>query len=131
MTTLLKLWRPLCYLQFFSLLAIYTLLGLTPNPGSMVPMYSDWLMHFTGYVVAGISISFTWPQWHWRYRAMFVVVFSIFIEIGQHFMPPRTFSVTDILANGSGVLTGIGLFYVLRRIAPRPLLRFFSSTPLL
>jgi len=127
MPLLLAVWRPLCYLQFAVMLIIFTVLGLTPAPGNYVPMYNDWLMHFTGYVAAGISISFTFPRTPWFNRALFLVVFSIGIEIGQHFMPPRTFSLMDIVANTSGVLTGLGIFWCLKRLAPASLLPFFNG----
>lgn len=109
------LWRLLCVAQFYSLLAIYTYLGLTPHPEASVPVFNDLLMHFAGYSVAAISISFarpTWPMWQ---RAAFLIVYSIAIEIGQHFNPPRTFSGMDILANGGGVLLGLMIVALLEK----------------
>ncbi|WP_202987675.1 VanZ family protein [Cellvibrio polysaccharolyticus] len=127
MNLLLRIWPLVCYLQFLAMLIIYTVLGLTPSPGNMVPMYNDLLMHFTGYLVAGISISFLWPRWHWGYRALILLVYSIAIEVAQHFMPPRTFSFLDILANGSGILAGLLVFHILQRFAPAVLQPFFHS----
>lgn len=118
MESVLKVWRPLCHLQFWVMLAIYTVLGLSSNPGSMVPVFNDLLMHFCGYLVAGISISFAWPRMPYWQRAVFLLGYSIAIEIGQHFLPPRTFSALDILANFSGIVAGLGLFIVLKSIAP-------------
>ncbi|MGB3610846.1 MAG: VanZ family protein [Cellvibrio sp.] len=118
MKLLLSIWRPLCHVQFWIMIAIYTVLGLSSNPGSMVPVFNDLLMHFWGYLVAGISISFAWPRAPYWQRAAFLLGYSIAIEIAQHFMPPRTFSGMDILANFSGILVGLGLFVLLKRIAP-------------
>ena len=89
-------WRLMCVVQFYILLGIYTYLGLTPHPE-----------HFAGYCVAAVSISFARPLWPLWQRAVFLLAYSVFIEIGQHFNPPRTFSGMDILANGSGVLMGL------------------------
>ena len=90
------IWRALCLIQFFILLVIFTYLGLTPSPEDSVPMFNDKLMHCSGYFAAGISISFAFPLRAFWQRAAFLILFSIGIEIGQHFMPPRTFDVYDI-----------------------------------
>jgi VanZ family protein len=119
MKFILKIWRPLCYLQFTVMLVIYTVLGLTRNTADMVPAYNDLVMHFTGYVIAGISISFAWPRTNYWQRALFLLMYSIAIEIGQHFLPPRTFSWLDILANLSGVIVGLLLFVLLKKISPQ------------
>ena len=122
------LWRLLCVAQFYSLLAIYTYLGLTPHPENSIPVFNDLLMHFAGYGVAAISISFarpTWPMWQ---RAVFLIVYSIAIEIVQHFNPPRTFSVMDILANGGGILLGLMIVALLEKtISPFAKLLYWKT----
>ncbi len=101
------LWRPLCFLQFFIVLAAFTYLGLTPSPENSVPMFNDKLMHCMGYFLGGISISFAFPRWKFSLRAAFLIIYSVAIEIGQHLMPPRTFDVYDIIANSAGVILGL------------------------
>lgn len=101
------IWRPLCLLQFCLLLVAFTYLGLTPSPENSVPMFNDKLMHCSGYFVAAISISFAFPRWAFLQRTAFLIIYSIGIEIGQHFMPPRTFDVYDICANSTGVILGL------------------------
>lgn len=126
MNWLLSIWRPLCHIQFWIMLGIYTVLGLSSNPGTMVPVFNDLLMHFLGYFVAGISISFAWPNTHYWQRALFLLCYSIAIEIGQHFMPPRTFSTWDIVANFSGIVAGLIFFTLSKQFAPtwaKPFLR--------
>jgi VanZ family protein len=105
------LWRPLCVAQFLILLAAFIYLGLTPSPENSIPMFNDKLMHLTGYFIASGSISFAFPLWKLWQRASFLILFSIGIEILQHFMPPRTFDIIDIGANSSGVT--LGLLWVL------------------
>jgi VanZ family protein len=100
-------WRPLCLAQFLLLLMLFTWLGLTGNPSEHIPMYNDKLMHFSGYFIAGFSISFAFPRWLLWQRALFLITFSIGIEIGQHFLPPRTFDLLDIVANSAGVMAGL------------------------
>lgn len=112
------MWRLLCVTQFYTLLVLYTYLGLTPHPETSVPMFNDLLMHFCGYVVAGLSVSFARPHWPVWQRAALLIGYSIAIELAQHFNPPRTFSGMDILANASGVLLGLGIISALERYWP-------------
>lgn len=122
------LWRFLCVVQFYSLLVFYTYLGLTPHPENSVPVFNDLLMHFAGYWVAAFSISFARPTWPFWQRAAFLIVYSIAIEIGQYFNPPRTFSGMDILANGSGVLLGLTIVIVLEKaISPFAKLLYWKT----
>ena len=94
-------------IQFYCLIAIYTYFGLTPHPEAIVGNFNDLLMHFVGYFVAAFSITAARPQWPWWQRALILIVYSIAIEIAQHFNPPRTFSLSDIVANSAGVLLGL------------------------
>ena len=108
-------WRLLCVAQFYCLLAIYTYLGLTPHPENSVPVFNDLLMHFAGYVIAGISISFARPLWPIWQRAVLLIAYSFAIEIGQYFNPPRTFSLSDMLANSVGVILGLAIIFLLQK----------------
>ncbi|HSC68538.1 MAG TPA: VanZ family protein [Cellvibrio sp.] len=112
------LWRSLCMLQFYILLVIYTYLGITPHPENSVPVFNDLLMHFAGYTVAAISISFARPTWALWHRAAFLIIYSVAIEIAQHFNPPRTFSGADIVANSCGVLLGLAAIVLLLKYVP-------------
>lgn len=111
-------WRVLCVTQFCSLLVIYTYLGLTPHPEKSVPVFNDLLMHFVGYAVAAISISFARPRWPYWQQALLLVLYSITIEIAQHFNPPRTFSGADIIANATGVILGLSLIFAGKKYFP-------------
>ncbi|WP_049629277.1 VanZ family protein [Cellvibrio sp. pealriver] len=123
-------WRLLCVAQFYCLLAIYTYLGLTPHPENSVPVFNDLLMHFAGYVIAGISISFARPLWPIWQRAVLLIAYSFAIEIGQYFNPPRTFSLSDMLANSGGVLVGLVIVLVLQKYVPVFSKLLYWNTPL-
>lgn len=109
------IWRPLCLFQFAILIIAFTYLGLTPHPEDSVPMFNDKLMHCSGYFIAAISISFALPLWAFWQRAAFLIIYSIGIEIGQHFMPPRTFDLYDICANSTGVVLGLLFVFILSK----------------
>jgi len=109
------IWRPFCLLQFCILLVAFTYLGLTPSPENSIPMFNDKLMHCSGYFIAAISISFAFPRWTFLQRAAFLITYSIGIEIGQLFMPPRTCDFYDVCANSTGVLLGLSLVLLLTK----------------
>ncbi len=111
-------WRPLCRWQFALLLVAYTYFGLTTSSGPHIPQYNDKLMHFLGYGVAGLSITAALPGWPVWQRLMVLVAYSTGIEAVQHFLPPRTFSLGDILANVTGAVLGLASAEVARRLAP-------------
>lgn len=119
MRAIARAWRPLCVLQFALLLIVYTVLSLTSSPGDHVPVYNDKVMHFVGYLVAGLSITFALPDRAIWQRWLVLAVYSSGIEVAQHFMPPRTFSWLDILANITGAAIGLLLMELARRWAPR------------
>lgn len=119
-----KLWRPACVIQFLILLGIYTLLGLASAPQETVGHYNDKLMHFTGYLVAGISISMAWPLSLWWHRALFLLTYSTAIECLQYFLPTRSFSLLDIVANTSGLLLGLVIFELFKAWAPEKIRRW-------
>lgn len=111
-------WRPLCRWQLALLLLLYTYLGLTSSSGPHMPQYNDKLMHFLGYGVAGLSITAALPGWPVWQRLLALLVYSTGIEVLQHFMPPRTFSLGDMLANVTGALLGLISAETARRLAP-------------
>ena len=102
-------WRGLCVGQFILLLLLYTYLSLTGTPGDHVPLYNDKLMHFVGYMLAGLSISAAAPNWPLMNKWLFLLCYSSLIEMLQHWVPVREFSLGDVLANGLGAGLGVGL----------------------
>ncbi len=119
MTTLLeKLWRPACVVQFLALLVVFTLLGLASAPQETVGNYNDKLMHFTGYLIAGLSISLAWRRSLWSHRACFLLAYSTAIECLQYFLPTRSFSLLDIVANTAGLFLGLIIYELLKTWAP-------------
>lgn len=104
---------------------LYTYLGTVEIPSSVAASYNDLVAHALGYVVLTAVAIFAFPQKRWFLRlALACFMYSILIECIQYFLPYRSFSLLDILANGSGVLVGLWLanvcWPVIRRIYQLP-----------
>lgn len=126
---MIRLYQQAKYWQFFVMLALYTWAGLSANPGKTLTSANDLVLHFTGYVIAGIAIGLHRPGLAFGWQFVCLFGYSFAIECLQHLLPYRTFDLLDLLANGTGVLTGLVLYrwpvkaidaWFCRLIAPSP-----------
>ena len=51
--------------------------------------------------------------------SLLMIALGMGLEFGQHFIPEREFSISDIMANNLGVILGIVFGMALRRFYPR------------
>ncbi len=92
--------------------AAYTLLtawlSLTPATGS-APLW-DKPLHMAAYliyVLLGTPLCRKPAHLYWMAAGIFI--YSGLMELGQHFVPGRSMSFADLLANGFGVALGVAL----------------------
>jgi len=107
-----SIWRRFCVTQFFVMLAVYIGFGIAKNPAASIGSYNDLWMHFSGYLVAGISIGLAFGNRSaiWRFSVLFL--FSTAIECVQYTLPWRSFELRDIAANSAGTLVGLLLWWL-------------------
>lgn len=99
---------------FWGWLISLTVLSLVPSSGIPVKV-SDKLLHYIAYFVTS-----AWVCLAFRQRKLFsiflcsafIFLYSIGIEIAQHFTPDREFSLQDIIANLSGILSFVFIYTV-------------------
>ncbi len=102
--------------QFWLFLLFCSYLSLTPAPPTVMLSVSDKLLHSVGYMVLYSSCSIAYPLATLTMRKLTLLfVSSILIEVFQHFIPNRGFSLLDILANASGLILGLILVAGLTR----------------
>ncbi len=97
-------------IQLVFLLLMYLYLGTVKIPANIAASVNDLLAHGLGYAVLMCSGLFAFP--YRRYCAVLFLGFlgfSFLIEVIQYFLPYRSFSLIDMLANASGLLVGLGL----------------------
>jgi VanZ family protein len=111
--------KPLGILQFWLFLLFCSYMSLTPAPPSAVLTVSDKLLHAVGYLALYLSCTLAYPlAAHLLPRLCSLLGYSILIEILQHFIPNRGFSLLDILANAVGLLLGVGVAQIFKRCLP-------------
>ena len=68
----------------------------------LVLVYPDKTLHVIGYAGFTLVAILSWPQ-HIYKMSVFVFIFSIVVEIFQHWHPTRGFHINDIAANAIGI----------------------------
>jgi len=99
------------YLQFWLLLFGCLMLSLMPQPPEAFDLASDKLWHALAYLVLYLSCRCAYRQ-RLGHASCFALLlgFSLLIEVLQHFVPNREFSLLDMLANAAGL--GLGIIMV-------------------
>ncbi len=72
---------------------------------------NDKLEHAFAFFVLYILLRKTWESRSFFRLAVYVFLYGLFIELVQYFLPYRTFSFFDIVANSIGIFAGITFWY--------------------
>lgn len=110
-------------LVFFAVLALGLYLGMSPSPP---PTAYSW--QASGYHAGGIFaltlLSFTaFPRWRWWFRAIFMTLVGVAVELVQSLHPTRSPDWSDILANSSGLAAGLLVIAIYLLVRQRALSR--------
>lgn len=111
-----KVPRILRVLQFWLFLLYCTYLSLTPSPHEvLIESFSDKFLHFTGYLLLLVSLDLAYrPQRSLPIKIAVLLGYSLLIECAQSLISNRSFSIGDLFANLTGLLTAWLLMVVLR-----------------
>lgn len=93
--------------QFVVLTGYVTWLYLVPEPGGVFDFFWDKLLHVLSWLVLCLSLRLAFPFQKFIWPVLWLFVYSILVEAVQYFMPPRQFSMLDVLANGVGILLAL------------------------
>lgn len=93
--------------QFVLVLMFYFWLGVAHVPEIINENYNDLMLHATGYTLSVFSAYLCNQRIERMWKMLLLLwCFSFAVEIVQHFLPWRSFSLLDLMANGSGILAG-------------------------
>ncbi len=111
--------RTLVRALFALTLAVVTVLAFIPLDHPPVSG-NDKLNHVAAFaVLATLAIGAfpNAPPWRWILPGL--LGYGLFIEVTQHFLPWRTFSIADLAADLVGILGALGLWSILGRVQDR------------
>ena len=99
------------------LCAVVAIAALTPADSAPTMTPSDKIDHFLAFAALAGAGALSMPD---RLRSLLIVAttmlaFGAGIEWGQTFVPGRFGDMADVLADGVGVLLGLGAVWLLRR----------------
>jgi len=102
---------------FYTTLLIITILAFLPDYDALPPIvsFSDILNHTLAFVVLFLLLKAAHPQLALKYLFILLVIYAIFIEVVQYFLPTRFASFSDILAD----ITGLFIGYLFSRLVLR------------
>jgi VanZ family protein len=107
--------RIIRHLQFWILLLACLWLSLISNPPGVFELASDKAWHTLAYLVLSLSSCIAYRKPPAPFVRFFLLLgFSFMIEVLQHFVPNRQFSLLDLVANAAGLLIGMMVYRLLR-----------------
>jgi VanZ family protein len=103
--------------QFWLLLAVVTVASLYPLPQGSLHGGTDKILHLLTYLFLFISLDFALTPGR-RLLAKFTLLLfcSWLIEVAQYYLPARKYSMADLLANFIGLVLGLGVVLLLKKM---------------
>jgi VanZ family protein len=98
---------------YICLVAILFLATTTTVHIELVESMWDKANHFTAFFVLYILLSFGYKSLRVWHKVVVLVGYGVFIEILQSFLPPRSASLFDILADCIGIGIGVVVVYMI------------------
>jgi len=99
-------------------LAIVTYLATTTLEFTVVSSIYDKINHFVSFFVLALLLDFSFPNFNFnRFKIILLITYGFSLEMIQHFLPHRMFSLLDVVADIVG-LAGYGLLIPLIKNIP-------------
>lgn len=99
-------------------LAIVTYLATTTLEFTVVSYIYDMINHFIAFFVLALLLDFSFPDFNFNMlKIILLITYGFSLEIIQHFLPHRMFSLIDVVADIVG-LAGYGVLIPLIKNIP-------------
>ena len=99
-------------------LAIVTYLATTALEFTVVSSIYDKINHFIAFFVLALLLDFSFPNFNFNmFKIILLITYGFSLEMIQHFLPHKMFSLVDVLADIVG-LAGYGLLIPLIKNIP-------------
>ncbi len=107
-------------LSLFVCLVCIEYLATTSRHLGINEQFSDKTNHFLAFFVLYILLSLSYEKLSTLKAFALLLLFGLQIEIVQHFLPARHFSLLDVVADMVGICIGIVSFYIFKKIRKNP-----------
>jgi VanZ family protein len=107
-------------LIFWGPLLFATYMAFTPIPHAITPSMGDKNPHLLAFVYLSVALWWAYPRWGASYvAASMLVAYCVCIEVIQTFIPNRSASLFDLVADWIGILIGLGVVHLVRWLQAR------------
>lgn len=91
-------------------------LALTSRHIEIVESFWDKQNHFIAFCTLYVLLSLAYSRFSTRVKAILLLLVGFQIEITQYFIPVRSFSLMDVVADSVGIAIGIGIYRLILKI---------------
>lgn len=85
-------------------LAIVTYLATTPLEFTVVSSINDKINHFVAFFILALFLDFSFPNFNFNMsKIILLITYGFSLEMIQHFLPHRMFSLIDLVADTVGL----------------------------
>jgi VanZ family protein len=103
-------------LVLIAALIVISYLALTPKSYPLIETISDKFKHMLAFLVLGWLCDISFPKSPFSFAKIgFLLGYGLFLELWQHYLPYREFSMLDMLADSLGLF----LYRILRPLMMR------------
>lgn len=103
---------------YFTYLIIILISAIIP-PSNIPSSIDDKIVHAVGFMGVALLYAWAYKKEKWWKNIIYGLAFGIFIEIIQYFIPYRSFELFDIIADGVGLILGVLLVEIMRKVERR------------
>jgi len=102
---------------FFSALLLTTTLAFLPDYSDLpeVVSVSGVLNHFIAFFTLYILFERSYPQLTCKERIFLLLIYAVFIEAVQYFLPTRAAEIMDVIVDTLGILSAYFLLPILKK----------------
>lgn len=93
-------------------------LALTSRHIEIVESFWDKQNHFIAFCTLYVLLSLAYSRFSTRLKILILLLVGFQIEITQYFIPARSFSLMDVVADSVGIALGIGIYALYQRSQP-------------
>ncbi len=106
---------------FYLTITAVTVLALLPNYDNLPAAisFSDLLNHAFAFGVLFLLFTLAHPSFSTKQTVLLLLIYAVWIEAVQSFLPTRYASLSDIAADGTGLLIGYLFELLFRKISDR------------